>query len=232
MPKFHPGQHVRIEGVSYVCKRTLPDHTIVLEEIRTLRPRTVTVLEALMLYARGTLNFVAEEDAGKPNFGRQLVELGTLDEAIAKEAQRKLAYVVEVDGLGQGRTKREVANLIRAVAERINDTYVPNVHTVLRWQKQWRSSNCDIRALISRPNKRRGRFKWLPAPVRQIMNKVIREVYLTRPRSSIAETYRCVVAEIEIVNRSRPHDDQLPTPSLATVYREIKSLVPYDVVCA
>lgn len=155
-------------------------------------------------------------------------DLSALPEDEQNEVLRRLAYVKLVEKPEMAKTgKKLVAASIAIGAEKLGDERPPSVATVYNWLKAYRNASGDACALIPRKRRRGNRTPRVHPEVRALLDDLIKERILITARPRAPDVYPALVVEINRLNRLRPEHDQLPTPTLRTVYRVIDTIDEY-----
>jgi len=129
-------------------------------------------------------------------------------------------------------TKASMDPLIRAVADRIKDGKPPSWITLWRNYRRWVAAGRDVRAIALRYADRGNSGTRMHPEVRAVADQVINELYMTAERRRVPEVYLEIVRRLEEANEFRPEGEKLPIPSRSTIFRQIASLPPYDVIVA
>lgn len=154
----------------------------------------------------------------------------TYPSKIQAEALRRRAYVDALHAQNRiNHTKMDLHALTTRVAERIGDAHPPSVTTLYRWIHRLQQSDGDLRALIPNFGARGGHAPRLADAVLELLESTIQRVYLDRQRRPIRAVHDALLIQIAQANATRPADQQLATPSYATVRRYVRSLPCYEV---
>jgi putative transposase len=155
-------------------------------------------------------------------------DLSALPEKDRNELRRRLAYVKLVE---KPRVPESGAALVKASIEigaaQLNDLKPPSVATLYNWCKLYRQAGGDPAALVPHTKRRGNRQRRFAPEVLEVLQAVINERFLVTSRPRPTDIYSAVVVEIDRLNAYRPAFDQLPVPTLRTLYREIEKLEPY-----
>ncbi|MDF0499979.1 DDE-type integrase/transposase/recombinase [Burkholderia cenocepacia] len=219
----------QIQRIAHVTSDGLA-HTVAMSN-GALSVTSITELQKQ--YQAGRLRFLSEEpsvsDPTCPRLGRPL---STFPHPVREKALRKKKYLDML--LARGplvSTPSVLAPLIQECAAELNDPRPPSVITVYRWAKRLLRAGGDNRALIDRFD-HRGRGSRLPLPSLNLLHQSIESVYLARERASGLDVHADLRYRIDHENEYRVEGEKIPMPSLATVYRVIRSLDSYDVTTA
>ncbi len=128
-------------------------------------------------------------------------------------------------------TPTVLAPLIQECARELNDPHPPSTISVYRWARRVSRAGGDNRALIDRFD-RRGRGSRLPLTSLTLLQQSIDSIYMARERGSVTDVCADLRYRVDRENEFRSGNDKVPMPSLATVYRAIRSLDAFDVTVA
>ncbi|WP_176079494.1 DDE-type integrase/transposase/recombinase [Paraburkholderia tropica] len=191
--------------------------------------------ELLTLYAKGKLRFSREAATSapeSPHRPRVRRPLSTYSEAIQERAMRKKNYLDLLSSFGPIiSTPASLTPKILECARRLNDPHPPSWNTIYRWQKRLNAFGGDPRALIDRLDDR-GKKRHIPGPVLDLLQQTIETEYLVPEKRTGKDVYYALLHRLNRENEFRSDDDRFPMPSLATIYRYIRSIDAYDVTVA
>ncbi len=183
----------------------------------------------------GAIEFIYDESSksgNKNKFAFSFVEFAP--PALRKEALRRYRYVSEIINRNiEIITKENVLPIIKDVAKKINDLNPPSFITVYRWYRRFISSSNDIRSLVPSITYRGNRQNKLSddadkaRAVQKIIDDEINVYYLTMERPTVPELHSKIAVSIQDDNQYRSPYEQLPIPSLMTIYRNLEKLDPY-----
>ncbi|NVK19789.1 MAG: DDE-type integrase/transposase/recombinase [Methylocystaceae bacterium] len=155
-------------------------------------------------------------------------DLSALPQKDQKEVMRRWEYIKLVEFPQIAETgKKLVKAVIPLAAEKMGDVNPPSWQQLYRWLKLYRDGGCDICALIPKTKKRGNRRSKLPIEVHQSIQEIIKERFLITTRPRVSDVYSAVIVDIKRQNQMRPEWEQLPTPNIRTLYREIAKLDKY-----
>jgi putative transposase len=110
----------------------------------------------------------------------------------------------------------------------------PSPASVRRWFMIWEESAKDVRALIS-ASASQGNYvrkvskdKEKCEAVIAIIGEVVDEIYLTKERPSVQDTWDEMEVRIRRENQYRDISDKLPVPHLNTLYKIVAKIDPYE----
>jgi putative transposase len=197
---------------------------VVDEEISELQEK-----ELIHLLFQGKLEFeFAENNAEKGYYHR--ADFHQISDNLKAEVHRKQHYIEDI--LSQNLDKytfESLTPIIKQVSLVIQDKKTPSYITVYRWLKDYENSGSDIRSLIPRYSLRGNYLSKVEPEVKNIIDEVIEETYLTRNKTHIANVYHTVIARIyhENIRRKSVGIAALELPHRSTIYRLIHQINPY-----
>jgi putative transposase len=171
---------------------------------------------------------------------------------LKEEAKRRYKYVREVlDRRLTKFTDGSLTPIINKISQEINDPSPPSTITLYRWSKLLLKCGDDIRLLVPLTGKRGNRTRKFGGndkggeedgdeqkphkgdcgkadEVADIVNELIKEVFLTEERPSVETTYDLIVARITKLNRRRAEEDKLPVPVRSSVYEVVSKIPEYE----
>lgn len=248
------GMHIELRGREFVVGDRLPNGDYRLTDIAFDEARSVPGSELVGAFVSGDLTFLG--DAASTRVRRKMTDkliddLSMLkdDDPRKKEARRRFAYIEALECANLPLfSKRTVKPLIEKVHAEIGDRKKPPFWKTLcyGWRKVWILSGKDLRILVPQYDKRGNtapRFSngrkskgesFTEAEVEralrveEIVHEVIREVYMNMQRNSVAEVHKALDERVADENKFRDPDDQLPIPSVNSVYAIINAMDPYE----
>lgn len=228
------GQTVLLDGQEFEVSHRSPTG-IHLIAPKTLDMRSLTDAELVALFAAGKVQLPRSIWKGASPGLRDLLErdFAGLSEHLQAEAKRRQAYVVAVHEQGVlAKTKRLIEPVIAQVATQMADEKPPSFRTLCRWLAAWDAGDrTDIRVLVPGEQRRGNRRRRLPAELQEIIDEAVGEIYMKPERPPVTEVKSKVDKLVKDLNGLRLTSEQLATPSLRTLYREIERLSP-DVLLA
>lgn len=213
--------------------RELSSEEIQFEDVETRRPLTVRKWKLVADIEAGTYSVVlpgANCSSSHSGTALQVHQSTPLPESQQKLLDRRYAYVIAMRkaGLTQG-SRKGLPDVIRKVAEKLEDKTPPSSSTVLNWMRRYAASNNSARALASR-NQNRKKRKRTAELMQELIQEKIRTEYLTRDRHSLRHTHRCIVtAARQLVSENKLNADQA-TVSISTLGRWVRQLDRYEVI--
>jgi putative transposase len=231
------GHHVRIGPNEFVISQRLSENNWQLQNLATGEWCTFNEDDLLARFVKNELSFVIGVDGSCFSTDRLEIklkrDLSTYPPELVALAKNRLNYLKEIDHRQPiSIAQTAIEPLIESVSKRINDAAPPGWRTVCRDYRKWIGAGRDIKALILRHADRGRRGTRLLPEVKAISDQAIKELYLTTERKRVPEVHLEVVRRLTDANKFRSDDDQLPTPSRSTIYRQIARLSPYEVTAA
>ena len=234
---FRKGQHIKIETTSYLILQKLSNRRWQLQNTATGEWCAFAEDDLLDRFVRNELCFTAADQAHSPTdtvaakltHGHpaspppEMLALARSREQYLKEIDRRQPITI---------TKASMDPLIRAVADRIKDGKPPSWITLWRNYRRWVAAGRDVRAIALRYADRGNSGTRMLPEVRAVSDQVINELYMTAERRRVPVVYLEIVRRLEEANEFRPEGEKLPIPSRSTIFRQIASLPPYDVMVA
>ena len=234
---FRKGQHIKIETASYLILQKLSNRRWQLQNTATGEWCAFAEDDLLDRFVRNELSFTAADQAHSPTDTvaaklthphpasppPETLALARSREQYLKEMDRRQPITI---------TKASMDPLIRAVADRIKDGKPPSWITLWRNYRRWVAAGRDVRAIALRYADRGNSGTRILPEVRAVSDQVINELYMTAERRRVPEVYLEIVRRLEEANEFRPEGEKLPIPSRSTIFRQIASLPPYDVMVA
>lgn len=233
---LRPGHNVKIGPTVFLVVQRLPEDRWQLQNTITGEWRTFEESELLDHFARNELSFVTSTEAASS--ASRISEKLTRDllfypPELVELAKTRVQYLKEIDCQQPiPISQAAIEPLVRAVAQRTNDSRPPGWRTVCRDYRKWLAAARDIRAIIPRHTDKGKRGTRMLPEVKIISDQVIQELYMTAERKRVPEVHLEVVRRLNDANRFRPETERLPVPSRSTLYREIQRQSPYDVMVA
>lgn len=146
------------------------------------------------------------------------------------EALHRKAYVDALCAeLSPCYTPWKLAVLIARVADRIGDSSPPSPTSLYRWHQSFIKGKSNLNALTPKFYRRGGAGQRVSDEQLEIIERVVREKYLTLKRLSIREVHSSLIAEVAKENATRPECYQLRVPGYDSLRRYIRKLSAYDV---
>lgn len=146
------------------------------------------------------------------------------------EALRRKAYVDALCAqIIPCYTPWKLAILITRVADRIGDESPPSPISLYRWHRSFVKEKGNLNALAPKFYRRGGIGQRVSDEQLEIIERVVREKYLTLKRLPIREVHSSLIAEIAKKNATRTESHQLRVPGYDSLRRYIRKLPAYDV---
>lgn len=157
-------------------------------------------------------------------------DLSNFPEEHAREALRRRPYVAALeDYTGRLPSVTVLRDIIKKVWEQNLIGSCPAVSTVKRWRKRYRLNS--VTSLVPR-HENKGRQRLINGVLENILQDVLKELYLNMQRRSVACVVEEFQARVKEYNRQVLERDRLPVPAKNTVYRYVDSLDQYEVDAA
>ena len=226
--KLRKGQRVRLpDGIFAVLRRL--DHRVQLEHEETGELRTLSDFELGQLWVQADLSFVTGDTAAP---GAQpaviLPDPAAYSVKIAKEVERRLAFVRGFGMLDRSRTLASAANFLQSSSSDLTAPSLdgipsalekPGPRTLLRWIAAARQAGTTAGAALVPSHHRKGnRGQRLNDRVEAMLTRAIEEVYLRRPRNSVADVFNEL---LEAIQKAVAAGESLKMPAASTIRRRI-----------
>lgn len=232
--RFSPGQVFNWHGDPYEVRQLLTDSKMNVVNMRTGATQAVTVSQLVQAILAKELQFVTKAEPDPP-----LVQNGPVELADYSETQRAVAeYRLEIIRPFLNLPPQERRQAIKARVKELRQQRQSNkrmlctaisMASVYRWIKAYTQSEGDIRALMPDTAKRGGQqVTRLNAEAEAIIKAAIDDHYYVREHRSIDYIRREVAVRIDEENQRRRPQEQLETPSRATIARRLANLEVQD----
>ncbi len=235
MPKasVNPGQRILMDGSPYRIRRLIDEQLWQIESEETGQYRQIRIKEIHRKLIEGCLEFVfdqttaASKDVADAHLHRAF---DRLPEEMQARARARFAYVTEIDQQGlEYLSERHLRPIIDSVYKRLGDgVRKPSWTTVYRWYQKFRKGGRDIRVLVDQNTKRGNRKQRFDDQLKAAIDTAISDVYLTKERPSMKDTYDHARGLVAKRNRDLPKTCRIPLPSYAQVRRAILAIPQYD----
>jgi putative transposase len=230
---FEVGISITIDGQPFVIARIDDNGRVQLEAAGDGAITAMSKENLLTLFAKKSLQFTGDDLGTSPPdiplLGRPL---STFPDDIQAKAIRKKKYLDWLLARGPlTTTPAALKPLILECARTLDDPCPPSPSSIYRWTRRLRLAKGDYRTLVDRVERRGGGSR-LPGAVLSLLQQAIDTVYLVREKTTGRDVFYALIHRLQKENESRKAPEKLPTPSLSTIYRAIKSLDAYDVVAA
>jgi putative transposase len=220
------GLHFWYQEQEYVIKEHLESQVWQVVELKTGGISPFEEMEFIELVFQGKIVFNPPEHQirKKDNFSSNFADF---PEEIRESAKRKYQYIKQViESNINSKTKASLQPIIREVAQLINDSKPPTWLTLYRWLKSYEQSGQDLRSLIPK-HKSKGDYRpKLNQQVKLILERTIKQIYLTPIQANIADVIEEVIRQINQENHQRQiiGQDLLKIPHRSTIYRAVAKL--------
>lgn len=215
--------------------RLLSAGEVLLEDMATRRPQTMSASELLRRIWSGKYIVVLESGGGQSGTihppAEAPVSLASLPDRDASIVERRLEYMKALKAAHITRGQRaRVERVTKKVAERRGEK-PPSASTVMLWARKYENAQFSAHALVSR-NYRRRRARRLHPLLDSLITKVLREVYFTRAKHTLQHALDSIrQAARELASRGQVSLEQSYV-SLSTVSRRIREVDSYHRVAS
>jgi putative transposase len=213
--------------------RELPDGRLALEDCTTRRQTLFDKGELMKQLWNGRITLLEQGGAVRSQAriaALPALALVNLKPAVRKEVERRLAYMT---GLAKAHVtlgmRSRIDRVIDTVAANLGDVARPSTSTVMDWARRLRAAQGYPGALVDRRVTRKAGRRIAPA-MEQIVEKVLRQVYLTRARNSLSHTLTVIhdeAAKKVLAGQLAQRDARI---SLATLSRRVADIDRYRVI--
>ncbi|WBA85320.1 Mu transposase C-terminal domain-containing protein [Endozoicomonas sp. GU-1] len=182
-------------------------------------------IELLEGIENGSIKLINEETVGNERLQSKSKDLNSYNKSEKERAEYRHKFIkgLEEEGVFSISPKTQV--IIDSIAEN-NNLKPPSWRSVSRWRKEYIKNGRSIRGLIDHLDNC-GSYERKRGKLQELIDEVIKEVYLTKERISLSETHRQLETAIKEYNKQ--NDDDIPVPSYSTMQREIKKIPPYEI---
>jgi len=175
---------------------------------------------------------ITSPDANAPKF----IDIADIPEHNQEEVHRRFTYVSKIIESGVTFGQKKLLPLVAArIANEINDLKgVPSTTTLNRWGREYRNSNNDVQALISK-NVARSKIQRLDDRSEQFLLNKIDEHYLIDLRPSVATAYEKYRDDLILTNRGIEQGrggQKLTLVCYKTFFNRVNALPKIDVMTA
>lgn len=232
---FQRNVKIRVNGITYRLIRQLADGVWQLEEARTGRIHELSQCDLDEHLRNNQLSFVKEEN--------QKLSVASLDSTKVtamrpipndqdwEQAKIRRAYAKAVEDLPCTETLMDQA--IRNVWEKIRRPPTPpHWTTVYRWKRKYLDYGKDAFSLLDQNENKGNRSNRYSNAVIDIVHNTIENVYLTRERKTIEETYLIALAKVDRENLQLPESLNLPRPTRRLIKRCIQDFDAFEICSA
>ena len=229
------GQHVRIAGEEFTLLHRISDEEWQLQNMLTGELRLYAEVDLLDQFTRKEMSFVRSEHDRWPPLAeidaRLNRALTSFPIELVEIARHRVQYLKEIDRKQPMRmTRSAIEQVTHTLAESLNDANPPGWCSIYRDYRKWVAAGRDLRAIIFRYADRGTTGTRSSAEVQAIVNRAIDQMYMTPERKRVPEIHLEILRQIHDENTFRPTGDKLTVPSRRTIYREIATRNPYEVM--
>lgn len=212
-----------MEGQSFwLLSRRLASGKLQFEQEENGEIQNLTDSEVLSKWMRGEW-IVDESSLGSLRDVMYLAtprDLATFPQHQQEEARRREHYIRHVNPENTPFQPNRWQVLIQEAAVRINDPKPPCPASVHGWWRRYRNTK-SICVLVPH----QGRRKQKQADIRyRIFEEVVSEIYLNTQKRPKSDVFEGVRKKVGLLNANRAPEDQIRTPSRATVYNWLDQL--------
>lgn len=145
---------------------------------------------------------------------------------------RRLEYVRALQAAHISRGQRaQIARAIRATAKRLQDPRPPSASTVMGWARRYAAGGYSAWALLS-GHLRRRQPKRLAPQLEELVQQMIKDVYMTSARHSLRHTHDQLLLEIKRRSAKGEIDPVSAHVSMATLSRRVGDVDAFHRIAA
>ncbi|MFM0325481.1 Mu transposase C-terminal domain-containing protein [Caballeronia glebae] len=230
---FKVGVAIVLDEQAHRVVHLMADGLVHLTAVSSGAITVTSTTELQRQYQSGRLRFLDDAvSISNPAHSRLGRPLSTFPDLVRGKALRKKKYLDML--LARGpivSTPTVLTPLIQECARELNDPHPPSAISVYRWARSVSRAGGDNRALIDRFDRRGGGSR-LPLPSLNLLQQSIDSIYMAREPGSVTDLYADLRYRVDRENEFRSENEKVPMPSLATVYRAIRSLDAFDATVA
>ena len=149
-------------------------------------------------------------------------------------ASKKMDYLTRIGQSFEAEGQRFVSSpdklqpfIDKAAAER-GDAVAPSVSSVTRWWKKFSATHCLTKLI---PDRTRG-GRPVDHVQRSLFDEAVEEIYLTKQKLPGKDVVDSLKTKVDRCNKGVAPNEQIPTPSKATVYRWLNNMYASVVAAA
>lgn len=231
---FEQGTTIEIHQRRYRCMGRGPGGRLRLENCRTGSVAHWTPERLNTQLLRGFARIVpANVPQGfvQPVLPTRLIpgDLGTIPEAEQAATLRRYQYVLAVRKAAlPSYTKERLVPVIAAQSKAMADGKPPSWRSVARWVKAYSISQ-SVLCLVAEP--RGNSHARFGAELEHLMLMVVDRHYLTPARTSLKNTHKLLLVQLQDENELLPEDRKLPKVSYMALHRFVSRMDKFDVMC-
>jgi transposase InsO family protein len=148
-------------------------------------------------------------------------------------ARQQYLGAIERERLSLRPHSKALCAVLEAVRQTLGQARAPSIPTLNRWLARVRAQGGDSAAVMPYFERRGGPGKQRMAPeVKQALNAVLDNFYLTTERYSIKLAYQVFEGELLEKNKWRPQGQQLEIPSYSTFLRCLRQRSGFEITAA
>ncbi|WP_019657954.1 DDE-type integrase/transposase/recombinase [Variovorax atrisoli] len=236
LTSFTPNKQFRL-FLKVVTVRSIidADRVMLSDEDGNVRPWEIATLH--IHYRSGNLKGIkSERPEAREHKVTVAIRLADDVSEVAKRqgyARQQYLEAIEREGLSMRARSEPLDAVLEAVRRRLGQPRAPSVSTLKRWRAQVRSQGDDPAAFMPYFERRGGPGKQRMSPeVKQALNAVLDNFYLTTERYSIKLAYQVFEGGLLEKNKWRPKDQLLRIPSYSTFLRCLRRRPGFEVTAA
>lgn len=241
--RFATGKQIKWQNRVFEIKRLLPNHQVSLENVTSGVPVIANISDLVNDLFSGLLSFIEEGKHVRKNAGGGIpqpryVDMSDYPPKLADIARFRHAIVQSIDSI-KNRTRQMVRDQIAQIkqAEIWKGFTVANYNlsepSVYRWMKDFKTSGCDIRALVPNFEDRGGTgVHRISAEVDSMVDAVIEEKCYVREKRTIDDLLHEIAVRVDEENQTRSANEKLRCPNRSTIVRRVEELDLKDVFAA
>lgn len=174
------------------------------------------------------LNHAKEMEPNSGSTEVQATSLGSISQRDEEIIDRRLTYVRSLQAAHISRGQRtRITQAIQATASRLNDLHPPSTSTVMAWARRYQLNDHNPLALLS-ANGWRKRAKRIHSKVEDVIDDLLRKVYFTRARPSLAHTHGRIRLELQRLVEQGVIPPKDGAVSKATLTRRVNNVDVYQ----
>jgi len=217
---FRAGMSVNYNGELFCIRNAEPDY-MVLQHARSQKIEMLTAQVWSQAYVNGTVSIVEPD--------RAVVIHPITDSKKLAEAERKLAYINELDIRERPGSKETRLAVINYIAARLQDDAPPHEMQLYRWHKKWVKVGKDINTFL---NQKQPRTRPVTDAQMDFAMHIIDNYFLIPHGGNRSELYRTFKVEYEKdSHRQRFGLTEMPMSKTA-LDNILDTLDPYEVAAA
>jgi putative transposase len=234
--KLSKDQRVRLSDGVFKVLRRLAHYRVQFEHEETGELRVLSDTEVGQLWLSGDLTFADDALMSRVSQSEVIMpDPASFPEEIFGEVERRLAFVRAFNASGLSRTQANAAAFLHSASAKIvmpssddKEKFYgkPSARTLLRWVATLGQAGARIGVALAPDHHRKGNRKSrLTDDVEEIICKAINEVYMRRPRNTMADVYGEVR---DVIEKRRASGERIEVPAASTIRRRIRAVDGYE----